>query len=461
MARILELLPEERLTRLLSQYSELLGEPVFLLGPDKTVIIKTRGNETGTKHRLVPVYLRDTLEGYVCVNGKGGSDGLACVADNLSEMMESAYEVESLSGEVARTYEELAMLWRLSSRLGPGLDSDKVCRVLADEVMILSPSTNVSIMLVVEAPGQAGAAGGEPRNFFIPRVSIGRDASRASAAAFSTGVGLLGHVHKTMKAITVCDVTVDERFEGFPFPVNRVLIVPMIVDNAVIGVIVATDRLDGEEYFSPEIKLLTGMASQCAISIKKALLYDELREMLFATAEAFSFAIDAKDPYTYGHSKRVAEKAVKIASDMGLDIETKGKLRIAALLHDVGKIGVPEAVLNKDGKLDTEGMEKIQAHPRIGARMLGRIRKFKDIALWVEHHHEHFDGTGYPDGLKGVEIPIVSRIITAADFHDALITDRPYRKALGEEEALAIMHESSGVILDPEVLASLERRGVS
>jgi putative nucleotidyltransferase with HDIG domain len=261
----------------------------------------------------------------------------------------------------------------------------------------------------------------------------------------------MGEVYERKEPITICDVRRDKRFEEFAYPVTRVLVVPLMVEEEVIGAIVASDKLDGEEFFSTEIKLIMSIATECAVSIKKALLYDEIHDMLFSTAEALSLAMDAKDPYTYGHSKRVSQLSVSIAESFGLSAEDISKVRLAALLHDIGKLGTPEVILGKDTHLEPEEMDRMKEHPYMGARMLENIRRMKEIATWMCHHHEKYDGTGYPSGLKGDQIPLPSRIIALADYYDALTSDRPYRKALSRKEAINIMKESVGTHFDPVV----------
>jgi putative nucleotidyltransferase with HDIG domain len=275
--------------------------------------------------------------------------------------------------------------------------------------------------------------------------------------AMNAEIGLMGHVFEKKEAITVADVNKDERFEGLPYPVTSLLVVPLVVEDSVIGVIAAGDKLDGEEYFTTDIKLISSIASECAISIKKALLYDEIRSMLFGITEAFTFAIDAKHPYTFGHSKRVSEISVKIAKKMGLSPDMISNIRLAALLHDIGKIGTPEIILDKEGKLEPDEISRVKEHSIIGSRMVEHIQRMKEIALWIRQHHEKYDGSGYPSGLKGDDIPMPSRIIAIADYFDALTTDRSYRKAYTYEKAIGIMKESVGTHFDPIVFGFFKK----
>jgi putative nucleotidyltransferase with HDIG domain len=470
MPEIFKYLTEDKLATFVRQYSELLQTPVLFLDEKEELLLRFPEDapQAGLKTRGLSV--KDDLVGYIAVPSttKSAEASLDFMERNLTEVCDMSYEIDSLAGEVARNYEELSLLWQLTSRLGVGLDVDKICKVLADEVMKICPASNISILLLAEtstqsmkdscliAPqGQQPEPAQETKPFFFPKVSLGEDASNASLMALSANRGLMGEVYKRKEPITICDVSKDRRFEGFTYPVTRVLVVPLIVEEEVIGAIVASDKLDGEEFYSTEIKLIMSIATECAVSIKKALLYDEIHDMLFSTAEALSLAMDAKDPYTYGHSKRVSQLSASVAKSLGLPAETISRIRLAALLHDIGKLGTPEVILGKDSSLEPEEMELMKEHPYVGARMLENIRRMREIATWMCHHHEKYDGSGYPSGLKGEHIPLPSRIIALADYYDALTSDRPYRKALSKEEAINIMKESVGTHFDPVVYEHL------
>jgi len=168
-------------------------------------------------------------------------------------------------------------------------------------------------------------------------------------------------------------------------------------------------------------------------------------------------SLEERDEYTYGHSQKVAEISEKIARRLGYSEKHIERIKTAALLHDIGKIGIPDSVLRKTGKLSEEEFEEIKKHPVKGWEILSGIKRFqKKEALWVKHHHERMDGSGYPDGLSGEEIPIESRIIAVADVFDALTSDRPYRKAMGVGEALRVMERMKGKAIDGKVFEVLK-----
>lgn len=211
-----------------------------------------------------------------------------------------------------------------------------------------------------------------------------------------------------------------------------------------------------------EVKFAEALANQASSLLHGAYMYKELADLLFNTLEALSSAVDAKDPYTRGHSQRVAEYALMIAAVMGYDSKFLTMLKVAGMLHDFGKIGVSEKILAKEGRLSDEEREAINDHPVIGSRILGKFRSFSEIVPGIRHHHERFDGGGYPDGLTGERIPLVGRIISVADAFDAMTTTRPYREKMSLEEASQELRRNSGTQFDPELvesfLASLESR---
>lgn len=182
-----------------------------------------------------------------------------------------------------------------------------------------------------------------------------------------------------------------------------------------------------------------------------------LREMFISTTKALAAAIDAKDPYTRGHSQRVAQISLEIAKEMGLPPSEQQKVNVAALLHDVGKIGIEDQVLKKPTKLTEKEYGIIQQHPRWGAMIMGHIRQLKEIIPGIQHHHERLDGSGYPEGLQGSQIPILARIIAVADTFDAMTSERLYQQAMETQYVVDKLLEWKGSRYDPEVVDAMVR----
>jgi putative two-component system response regulator len=182
-----------------------------------------------------------------------------------------------------------------------------------------------------------------------------------------------------------------------------------------------------------------------------------LERVSTATLEALVNALEAKDPYLRGHSARVADLSANIATEMALGEEEVDRVRMAGRLHDLGKIGTRDAVVNKEGPLTADEFEHVKQHVIIGAQILAPLVHLGDIVSMVKTHHERFDGTGYPDNLKGEEIPLGGRVIAAAEVYDALTTSRPYQEKMSPEQAVERMADLSGTVLDPKVYEALTR----
>jgi putative nucleotidyltransferase with HDIG domain len=194
------------------------------------------------------------------------------------------------------------------------------------------------------------------------------------------------------------------------------------------------------------------LADQASVALSNVHLVDDLARLNWGTLIALARAVDAKSPWTAGHSERVTDLALKIGQAMGLEKNDLDLLRRAGLLHDIGKIGTPAAILEKKGKLTDEEYRIVKNHPSMGARILEPISAYAQVIPMVEQHHEKFDGTGYPNGISGEAICLGARILTLADVFDALTSDRPYRPGWELERAYKLIREESGRNFDPKVV---------
>jgi putative nucleotidyltransferase with HDIG domain len=177
-----------------------------------------------------------------------------------------------------------------------------------------------------------------------------------------------------------------------------------------------------------------------------------MKEMFLSTVKSLAAAIDAKDPYTRGHSERVTQYSLAIAEEMKLTPREKEKINIAALLHDVGKIGIDTQILRKPGKLSAEEYALIKQHPVMGANIMAPIKQLREIAPLMRHHHEFYDGTGFPDQIKADAIPLGARILCLADTFDAMTSDRPYQKSMDAGYVVERITAWSGTRFDPKVV---------
>jgi putative nucleotidyltransferase with HDIG domain len=211
--------------------------------------------------------------------------------------------------------------------------------------------------------------------------------------------------------------------------------------------------LNGKKNFSEiELEVFCSLGSQAAIAIEHANLYKRLKGTFLHTAEALAEAINSRDPYTGGHTRRVKEYCEKIASALEMDEEEREDLRLAAILHDIGKIGIDDGILRKKDVLSGEEELLMRKHPEIGARILSHVEEMRGVIPGVLCHHERFDGLGYPEGLKGDEIPLHARIIAIADTFDTITTNRPYKDAIDLAAASGELVKNSDTQFDPSLI---------
>lgn len=232
---------------------------------------------------------------------------------------------------------------------------------------------------------------------------------------------------------------------------RRFLVLPEIFNEKPSAAIILS-RQGSAEYQEENIARARQMADQVAAALSNSMLVEDLNSVGWGTLMAFGRAVDAKSPWTAGHSERVAKLAVQIGRRLELSDKKLDMLERAGLLHDIGKIGIPAYILDKPGKLGEEEMNVIKKHPVIGARILEPIQVFSPIIPMILQHHEQFQGKGYPDGISGTRIDLCARILSVADVFDALTSNRTYRKAMPLDKAMSIMEEESGRMFDPEIL---------
>lgn len=233
---------------------------------------------------------------------------------------------------------------------------------------------------------------------------------------------------------------------------RSVLVVPIFSRENLLGIMVLFYSKDPEDVEDEDMNLITGIAGQAAVALENASLYEDLEMSYFSTVKALARAIEVKDPYTYGHSERVTEYAISIANRLGLNEWDMRNIKYAAALHDIGKIGIARKILNKPGALSEEEFVHVKTHPQLGDSIIEPVTFLQDPREIILHHHERYDGRGYPDGLKGDEIPLGARILAVADSFEAMMSDRPYRKALPIEEAVKELEINAGTQFDPAVI---------
>ncbi len=239
---------------------------------------------------------------------------------------------------------------------------------------------------------------------------------------------------------------------------QEVLSAPVFAGTECPCAIVLTHGVDARPFESSDMSLMEALAVYCGDLIRNHRLTIELRNLSMDLVRALVSAIDQKDEYTSGHSNRVGMYARMLGEELELDDEALQMVEWSAILHDVGKIGIRDDVLKKQGKLTAEEYRHIKEHPVRSYEVVKNIPQLRAALAGVRHHHEHYNGTGYPDGLAGEDIPLQARIVQVADVFDALTTSRSYRDAFDLETALGIMREEAGKVMDPKLVEAFEQR---
>jgi HD-GYP domain-containing protein (c-di-GMP phosphodiesterase class II) len=289
-------------------------------------------------------------------------------------------------------------------------------------------------------------------------VALGDKGDMIKRARLKKGEGIAGWVAEKGKAVVIHDVQKDKRFYRgsdikSQFLTKNMICVPVRSKDRIFGVLEAINKKKGT-FTDNDRDMLSALANQVAIAIENANLYQELKEAFYGTAEALADTIEKRDPYTGGHTRRVMNYCMLIGESIGLAYNELEDLRLAAILHDVGKIGICDKILLKKERLSTEEMENMCLHPRYGAEILAHIKQLKHVIPGVRSHHERIDGKGYPDNLQNDNSPVIARIIAVADTFDAMTTDRPYRKAMSVESALGELSKNAGLQFDTEIVAA-------
>ncbi len=302
----------------------------------------------------------------------------------------------------------------------------------------------------------------EKMNDLFFEVALGAKGERLKQIRLKMGEGIAGWVAAHNEAALVNDVANDPRHfkkAGVitQFVTRNMICVPVRSKDKVIGVLQAINKKDGGLFTEEDLENFRTLSNQVAMALENAHLYEELKETFLNTAEALATAVEKRDPYTGGHIKRVVTYSAVIARHMARPVDDMQQLRLAAVLHDIGKIGIKDNVLLKQGRLGPEEAALMREHPLVGADILAHIEQMKEISRIMRAHHEKWDGSGYPDGLKGETIPLHARIISVADAFDAMTTDRPYRKAAGLKIAAEEIKKFSGREFDPAVVDAFLR----
>jgi putative nucleotidyltransferase with HDIG domain len=381
----------------------------------------------------------------------GGAEGAALVKD-ISGIMQSLVSLEqSVMSQLQSGESQLGALMGVGRTINSSLGLERVLEEVMDSLIELMRAERGFLML--------RESNGELKERIARRI----DHSNLDRDSFRVSRTIVDKVAATGEAILTTNAQQDPRFENqmsvAAYQLRSILCAPLKIKDRLIGVIYVDNRAHAGIFQERELGLITAFADQAAVAIDNAQLFDglqasnkELQDAYKATLEGWVQALDMRDKETEGHTQRVTILTLRLAESMGVTGEQLTHIRRGALLHDIGKMAIPDSILLKPGPLTNEEREVIQRHPVYAYEMLRRIDFLLPAIDIPRYHHEKWDGTGYPDGLQGEDIPFAARIFPVIDVYDALVSDRPYRRALPSNEVREHIRADAGKHFDPQVV---------
>jgi len=377
-------------------------------------------------------------------------DSIAELEKEKEHLGQKYIEVENLNVELEQRIERLKSLNACSKATASILDTDVLLDVVMSLIVNIMKFDRAILMLVDKDNSQlipvkgAGSESGDSLEK-ISGYGISLDHT-SNILARVVGSGIAEVITDVDKSLLRRENIILEKFNPKSF-----VAIPLITRNRVIGVL-AAERLKGlSDFSSNDLEYMMNFCSQIAISLENARLIDSMKQSFVSSILSLASALEAKDPYTSGHSNRVATYSTIIARRFGLDEDRIESIRLMALVHDIGKIGVPDDIIDKPGKLNDKEFSKIKLHPIYGLRIIEPLLAKNPELRHVRSHHERHDGKGYPDGLAGNKIPLEARIMSVSDCFDAMTSDRPYRSAMSREEALMEIESNKGTQFNPQI----------
>ena len=339
------------------------------------------------------------------------------------------------------TMQRLQAIMRMNRAIGGDLVLEMVLEKMLEEIFLIFGPERGAVLALHENTGELDIVCSKTKT-----GGSGLDTSLLSRS-------ILNKVLEDSVGILVDDATTDDRFsmsESISLDqIRSALCVPLIRQNEVLGVIYLDASSQVKAFTEDDLELLISIAGPASVQIQNALYLGQLKRSYRDTIRALAKAVDARDPYTVGHNWRVSRLAVAVASSLGWSGEELGTAELGGILHDIGKIGIPDSIFLKSEKLADEEWQVMKQHPEIGAKMVAGIDFLEPVLPYILYHHEHWDGNGYPYGLKQEEIPQEGRLLLVCDAFDAMTTTRPYRNGLDPELAIEELRQRKGIQFDP------------
>lgn len=394
------------------------------------VIYSSSENLEGLKHCFFLDISQDDLKVSVCMDKEEKS-----FIKMIEYFINSEIEKKVLANEILSKYKELNIFYSLSEKMSESLDINQIAEVAIKEAR-KDIKANFCTLLTKDKKDNIQVS-------FV--LNDGKEVESLDENS-RLAQDILEHGRSDIIVDVGQSIYADEFKE-----ISTLIFAPVLIKDELLGSIIMGSSQE-LNYTSGDLKLLSAIAFLVGISIENTKLYNRLEDTFFQTIRALSETVEKRDTYTGGHVQRVMEYCVITGSELEFSKERILKLKLAALMHDIGKVGIRDEILGKSEGLTDDEYEKMKMHTIYGAEIMEKVEHLKDVVPGVRGHHERFDGKGYPDGLKGNEIPLEARIISVADTFDSMITDRPYRKGLTVKQALDELVKYSDSQFDRQVV---------
>jgi putative nucleotidyltransferase with HDIG domain len=381
-----------------------------------------------------------------------GSPMVSTAIQDITRVSQSIHKIEqNVSDNLSLRKSQLTALMELGGVINSSMGKERVLEEVMDSLIALMHAERGFLMLL------------DSKGELRPQIARGIEHINLIQQAFAFSSTIVHRVVDTGQPVLTTNAQEDPRFEYqvsvAAYQLRSIMCAPLKIKNQLIGVIYVDNRARTGMFRESDLELITAFANQAAVAIDNADLFDDLQKSnrnleraYQATLEGWVHALDLRDKETEGHTQRVTILTERLARSMDVDGDALVHITRGALLHDIGKMGIPDAILLKKGELTEEERAIVRKHPVYAYEMLNPI-EFLRPAIDIPYcHHEKWDGTGYPRGLKGMEIPFAARIFPIIDVWDALISDRPYRKGLPQEEVREYIQNDSGKHFDPNVV---------
>lgn len=430
---------------LMTKLREIKDSPMLILITDSSDKIADKALKLDAFDYLIKPIEKERL--YFCI--KTALQLKRIQRDNLSQIEKLKENVLNLEVMLREKEKVLFIINSISREISKSLDLDDIVKAIVDNIYTALDIEICSILLLDESG-----------NLYI-KYAIGLTPEIISSTKIAKGEGISGWVIEQRRAVFVDDIEQNGRFakkSSERYYTKSFISVPLYTKSGPIGVLNINNKRSRKRFSIEDFRLLEEIAIEASMAIEKAKLYKSLQELYITAVKSLVYAIDIRDHYTHSHSEQVAKYAVLVAQELNLSNPEIRMIEQAAHLHDIGKIGIKDMILNKPGPLTKEEFEEMKLHSIKGAEIIEPLEFLQDVAKIVRQIHERYDGKGYPDGIKGEDITIGARIIAVSDAFDTMCSERIYRKKKRTcNDAILELKKNCGTQFDPKVIDAFLR----